>query len=625
MAGFSKPILTGKVKILPVFLFLNLLIPFNSFGNTLVSEKPHYATSEAWLALLRYQKKLSSYESEVDSTQYFLHPDGKTNPWLEYTETKRQIENSPEILCQFPARATLLERFGEIKPIDLSQCEEFVKFKDKLDLSSVSIVFSGYYINKPASAFGHTFFRLRSAEAQKKDNDFLDFGVDFSAIVNTSNPLVYGLKGIFGGFDSRFKLMPYYVKIREYNDLESRELWDYELNFSPVDLEYFVAHLYEMNRGVYDYFYFSENCSYHILNFVNAIKPEWETMKSLDWFVPPVQTIHALYNKPNVVKNIKYLPAQNKKFYKRYQELNSVAKKKLKEIIDTQNFDIINTLSGRQRLNMLDALVDYYDYIDASKLSNSQSPGYRQATNRKFKLNVNRSKITEKSAPLNFKKYLKQAPHNSHKTKRVKIGYINNDSADGVDFEMRFSFHDYMDNQIGFIPFSRSVLARFNLKYFARNKLRLNQFSLVNVDALRPLHKLEKNISWRINFGTMDDRLTKYQEFNPFLDLSLGVALRFNNFLFASFVKTKQLHQTRVSKGFNSSIGPEVLFIYNNNHFAFSTEYARLFTFIPDKSYTTWINNKLRIYFSKNSSLYISHEHLSKLNDTFMGGLALHF
>ncbi len=613
------------MNILPVFLFLSLLLPIQAQSFTRNHATPYHATEPKWLALIRYQHKILSYESEVDSPQYFLHKQGKTNPWLEYIETKKQLTESQEIICEFPARAMLMHSLNEINKPDFSTCKKYLNFKNKLNLTAVSLIFSGYYINKPASAFGHTFFRLRSAEGQKKNNDLLDFGVDFNANVDTNNPLMYGVKGILGGFSSNFKLMPYYAKIREYNDMENRELWDYELNFTDKDLKFFVAHLFEMNRALYEYYYFTENCSYHVLNFINAIRPDWQTMAKLDKFVPPVQTIHALYNKPNVVKKIKYLPAQNKKFFKRYDSFNKKNKKFIKKIIKSENFESLNGLEPQLQNLMLDTLNDYYDYKYATALLDQKHAQHKSAAKRKYLLNVMRSKNNIQSQKLNFDSYYSQAPHNSHNTKRIKLGYLNNNHRDGVDFEMRFSFHDYMDRQIGFIPFSRSVLGRLKLKYFEHEKIKLDEFAIVNVDSLRPLHAIEKTFSWRFGLGIADNRVSKNQELNPYMNFSLGVSLRFGDFLVSSFIKTQQSYQTKFPRDYTASIGPELLLIFNNDFIAFSSEYARSLNFSPIKSYQTTINNKFRLHFSKNTSLYLSHEFISRQKHTYMAGTAINF
>src|SRR5205085_2119317 len=92
-------------------------------------------------------------------------------------------------------------------------------------------------------------------------HDLLDYGVDYSATADTSNPVLYAFKGIFGFFPGTFHIFPYYYKVREYNDYESRDLWEYDLSLTPQQVTMLVAHLYELGATYFDYYYIDENCS----------------------------------------------------------------------------------------------------------------------------------------------------------------------------------------------------------------------------------------------------------------------------------------------------------------------------------------------------------------------------
>ena len=94
-------------------------------------------------------------------------------------------------MCDFPARAMILNEMGLFINSGFDHCIKYLELKNKLNLHVVSLVFSSYFIEKPASAFGHTFFKLRSYDSTSADNDLLDYGVDFSATVTTPNPILY--------------------------------------------------------------------------------------------------------------------------------------------------------------------------------------------------------------------------------------------------------------------------------------------------------------------------------------------------------------------------------------------------------------------------------------------------
>ena len=58
----------------------------------------------------------------------------------------------------------------------------------------------------------------------------LNYTVNFSADVTNSNDFLFAFYGLAGRYRGRFATVPYYIKIREYTDMESRDLWEYDLS-----------------------------------------------------------------------------------------------------------------------------------------------------------------------------------------------------------------------------------------------------------------------------------------------------------------------------------------------------------------------------------------------------------
>jgi len=505
-------------------------------------------------------------------------------------------------------------------------CEKYNQLKEKINLASVSLVFSSYFIQKPASAFGHTFFKLRSFDSKNENNELLDYGVDFSAAVTTPNPLLYGIMGIFGGFDGRFKLMPYYYKIREYNDMESRDLWNYEISFTPRDLELFIAHLLEMEKATFDYYYLGENCSYHILGFINAIRPDWKLMKSIEVFVPPIETIYALYKNPSVVKDVTYRPSINVKMENRFKLLTSDEKKIFLKVITNENFELLNGINNPLiKANVTEMVADYYDFKDAKILLGEKDDSYTLAIKKKNKINLIRSRIDEKPRAIDHQEDLKNAPHLGHKTRRIKLGYLSENNFHGGEFEYKFSLHEYLDRQTGWIPFSKTEMGRLNFRYLKKTKLRLDEFSIVGVDALKPLSALAWPLSWRFKTGIKDQRFTNSQDYSPYFDLALGASVIWGNLATACFLRIEQSMIFNYPKHYRLGLGPEIILIYNINLLALSLEFNRLKIFNQlDNYYSTFIG-KIHYNVTKNFGIYLKDEMIGTQENNYSIGLLKHF
>lgn len=592
------------------------------------------ARTDSWLKLMRYQKTLFGFKSEVDSTEYFLSKDGKYSPEKELQKTLSLFndkERRLEFICKFPARATLLRKNKLIdQTIELEKCDKYQDFKSKINLDSVSLVFSSYFIQKPASAFGHTFFRLSTKENQNQ-NDLLDYGVDFSAQVTTKNPIVYGVKGILGGFKGRFKLMPYYYKIREYNDMESRDLWDYKLNLTKEDIDFFVAHLFEMEYVHFDYYYFDENCSYHILSFINAIKPEWKLTESLSYFVPPVDTIYALKGK-DIIRDISYRPSKYKSLEKHLEMFNKKEFKLFKKLAANkiEPSSLPANLKEKEKVNILDAYSDYIEYKYAKDIG-QKNENYKRVLAKKIDINLSRSLIKNtKSSIKDYTNEFKNSPEKGHKTRRVQFSLFSSDhyikEQTGYEFQFRFALHDFLENKKGYIPYATSELGKLTFSQNSEQNFRVDNFTVANVEALRPLNSLEKDLSWRFQLGVKDLIERRKQDAAIFIDVSLGYSILVKDTVFSLLLRTENNLHNSLDNKIRSSLGPEVLIVYNMKQMAYKLNFGKLFyTKSPYLNELNYTNVEGRWNFQLNSSIFLRYQNNDYIKNKLNLGYSLNF
>lgn len=248
------------------------------------------AQNQQWLKLLHFKtNRLGQFQSEVDGAAFFLSSSGKEAPDLELEATLREFlrpaselrfqkEPDAHALCRFPARRHwLAQALGAPEDFGTGvQCPQLDWFEQTLQAKRATLVFASYYLESPASLFGHTFLRIDKDLNTQKSIPLLSHAVSFGAEPDTENPLAYAWKGLFGGFPGRYAVLPYYVKIQEYNNFESRDLWEYQIQFSPEEIKRLVFHLWELRPTSFDYYFFQANCSYQMLTLLEAAKPELE-------------------------------------------------------------------------------------------------------------------------------------------------------------------------------------------------------------------------------------------------------------------------------------------------------------------------------------------------------------
>ena len=246
---------------------------------------------------LHYQKIDTKFESQIDDNSFFISKTGKYNPLDEIIQTvnsfffeKPYLKNKSNVFthskCIFPARFQWLDEIlqFENKYINDKKCSKFKEWFNDLKPESISLLFSTYNAESPASMFGHTFLNINKSDASKFSP--LNYSIGYAAVIdNNDNMFQYAYNGIFGRYKGIFTLSPYYLKIQEYNNYDKRDIWIYDLNLSKSETTLLVKHIWELDRITIDYYYFKENCSYHLLSLIEVAKPEIDLLNNFFWQV----------------------------------------------------------------------------------------------------------------------------------------------------------------------------------------------------------------------------------------------------------------------------------------------------------------------------------------------------
>lgn len=497
------------------------------YANALVAQAKamELASSPAWRKLLHYRPDPlgGTYRSEADGTAFFLSPDGKYDPEAELEATIRAFLAAPTATdekslnahpaCRFPARLFTLVRDLklDLARVPVKSCPGFEKLLSEMRPAAVSVIFTSYYLNNPASAFGHTFLRIDKAGtfAIGKRRELLDYGIDFSADVTTSNSLLYAVMGLTGMFEGTFKRVPYYYKVREYNDVESRDLWEYTLEFSPEQLLMLVGHIWEVGQTHFDYYYLGENCSYHILGLIEAVRPDLDLIDRVTSPVIPAATVQALFDVKGLVRSSKYRPSLRTQFASRIESLSRREQGLIEQLAYEPDTALPADLSDERKIAVLDAAVDLVDIQFAKELLFDREG---EGSRRKQRLLERRAQILKPSPELTVVAADNKAPERGHAPRRIGASF-GRDARDnlfvGTDF--RLALHDLGDPSDGFLDLSQIEFLPVRLRLGnvgSRFRVRVDEAAVVRVVSLSSLERFDKHVSFQISAGLkgVDDR-----------------------------------------------------------------------------------------------------------------------
>jgi hypothetical protein len=413
----------------------------------------------------------------------------------------------PELLhpqCRFPARLSFVaQRLGlNASRLPLQPCPRFDAFWKRVRARSATLVFSSYYLNNPASAFGHTFLRLNKEDAPGATEryELLDQGIDYAAAVDTPNALLYAIKGLTGLFRGEFTARPYFYKVREYADYESRDLWEYDLELAPAEVAMLVAHLWELGGTWFDYWYLTENCSYHILAALEAAAPRVSLLSRVHKVVLPADTVKAVAAEAGLVRAVRWRPSIRTQFTARTGRLPFPALATVESLSRDPSAPLPAALSVPEQALALDAAADLVDIRHGKAIVKGDDPAalaLRQA------LLERRAGVPHVSPPLGLDPPRAGGPHRGHGSMRLSLGG-GGASRDGplLAAEGRIALHDLADPPAGFSPRTHIEFLRVRGRYAPlSDRLRLDEAWLVDVASLNALDRFDHRLSWRFRAG----------------------------------------------------------------------------------------------------------------------------
>lgn len=490
----------------------------------------------SWLRLLHYRKTLlGGYDSEADGEPFFMAEDGNSDPAAELEGTLRGFYDptAPQgkiqhPFCRFPARFGFLDSKLTLDRslLPVQRCPKYEDFTRRLSAKKVILVFSSYYLNNPASAFGHTFLRIGRGDGEGRD--LLDSGIDFSATVDTTNALLYAFKGMFGLFPGEFRKIPYAAKVREYNDFESRDLWEYELGLTQEEVERVVAHLWELGSTYFAYYYMSENCSYHILGALEVARPSLRLLDGLGWPVVPADTVKVLYENPGLVRKLKYRPSNRTQFKNRLERLNDAERDAVALVMREPRAPFPPELTPAERVRVLDTAVDLADIEASSDLLKKREDMDQERAATQQALLERRAELLVPSETVEFAPPFRLVPQSGHDSTRLGLGSgYSRERGYFHTLSFRLALHDLVDPVQGYPDGAQIEFMPVRLRYLVESpRLRFEHFSLVRVQSLTPLSRFDHSLSWVVDTGltrTQDrgcrDCLAVFGEFGGGLSL----------------------------------------------------------------------------------------------------------
>jgi hypothetical protein len=545
------------LSILP-FAFSAQAFDQTSFDTKALSQHPY------WLKLGHYLPAIkSAFKSTVDTKEFFLSDHGKISPQLELEATinalySKNLTMAKQVRCQFPARYTWLEsQRGHEAKLD---CPTLNDWETTLDPERLTLIFPTAYMNNPSSMFGHTLLRI-DTKNQHRSKDLVAFAVNFAAEPDPNdNPALFAVKGLIGSYPGSFTVMPYYRKVREYNDIESRDIWEYPLTFSPIEVKRVLLHLWELQLAKFDYYFLDENCSYQLLGLLQLANDSLNLVEHFELTAAPSDTVKALVD-ANLITEPIFRESFGTRLYNEYQQLNP----NLFDAAVLAKQGIMPSSAQFTRREQAAILEFAYEWLNFDLYDSGLE---RDQTAKRLTQLLRQRSLLRTASPFVPTQQPDVSPEQGHGSSRIGIGAIHDDADhSALSLEWRASYHDLLDYQAGFIPGAKISFLDTEFQYREKQTLELNHLYVVDAMALAPSNAIFESLAWDVKIGY--EHLGQEHIDRKLIKMGFGKAWGNPDTLHTySLVSGEVSHGTFSNNALSLGIGLEsgLLYSINNQH-----------------------------------------------------------
>lgn len=454
---------------------------------------------------------LKAEQSEVKHSDFFLQPNASATDELN-AHIQALFADVPEqqsVRCRFPARSQWLMQQLNLQAAQLPpvNCVQFEQWMKGIAPYSATLVYATDFMGNPSSMFGHTLLRL---DAKQHDNlDLVSHAVNYAAMTDAQDSMQFAWRGLTGQYPGQYSILPYYRKVKEYSDLQSRDLWEYELDLSEAETQFLVMHLWEMHDVSFPYYFVSDNCAYRLLGLIDLVRPDANLQQQFKTTAIPVETLKALQQK-KLIRHTEYRPALETQLLHQVRDHGHDLARRAQQLslLDAAAMaDAIrgDTLSDQAKILEMSYDALYLKLVSGEVEAVQAQPKLRQLLVLRSQLDVERQRQMPETPEVN--------PALGHHARawQLNVGQVQNDRV--LELSHRSAYHDLIDPQGGFRTGTQLKALDVQLQY-RQDQLKLKTLNLMSVNAYNPVTEFKHDLSWGFDLAWQQEALDPNGQFS---------------------------------------------------------------------------------------------------------------
>lgn len=525
-----------------------------AYANDTQQNISNLAAHNVWRQLLHTEQ--TAVTLNHSDSHFYLAENGFQDPRAELEATIRAFSRTPQSQCRFPARKRFLEKhLPTLRFIDVV-CPEYQEYLNAFSTHSASLIFASGYLGNPASMFGHVFLKFNGESADGLLDNTFSYG---AKVPDNENKLVYITKGIFGGYQGKFSNQQYHHHHLTYSETELRDMWEYKLALSQDDIQFLLAHLWELENATMTYYFFEQNCAYQLAKLLSLVFDKPLIAPNKAWVMPfdllvmmqRQQATRPMFN------DVIYHGSRQQTLYDRWQQLTHKEQQTLLQILERPPEDTqakLATLDETSAIRVIDTLYDYFAFIEQKEddLTTIQHAQKRQAMIKRFAM-----------APVkpNWKSVDRRPPHEAQDTTRIGLGLYDTPSGNVAgEVNFRANYYDLLTLNAGRIPYSELTTFNVRLRYLESEGVAVREFTpvrIINLNASESGLPLDSNWAWKLAFGYREQANNCFHCGAAYIDSFIGKSWAFRHNLVGYAALSTSITSSNLNGGF-IAVGSEL-------------------------------------------------------------------
>ena len=533
----------------------------------------HLAEAPEWRALLHYDADLlgRGYTSEAVTPAFFLAEDGRHDPWAELDATLAAFftppppddpDASPQ--CLFIARYQWLKSELHFDPARLPErpCPAFEHWYAAIDPGSVVLIFPAAYLNNPSSMYGHTFLRFDHPQ-QPEETHLESYSVNFAAQTNDTNGVLFAFKGLTGLYPGMFSLQPYYEKVKSYSDIENRDIWEYQLDYTPAEIRRLLEHVWELRQVAFPYYFLTKNCSYALLALMDVARPDASLTARVPWQVIPSDSVKAVMSQPGLPRHTTFRPSLATRMRARLARMPAADQELALQVSEGKlapDAPAVAALPKPRQADIEDTAGDYLLY--RGNRGDLEKQDYAPLT-----LAVLRARSALGDTGADEPAAAPDTdPLHGHGSSRFDFGFGTLAGGGYAEADLRAAYHDLLDPTAGFVDGAEINMFSVGIRRpDAKHSAELEYLNFAEILSLAPRDVFFQSPSWDASIG-WDRRWTSPTQRPLVGDLHGGLGLSYGlgrNATFYGLLDATLLTNGGIPKGYALGLGPRLGLVWH--------------------------------------------------------------